>query len=105
MLQVFGSTVCTKVLGDLKKLDERGRKGIFVGYAVNGYRIWDRESKKIYVSRDVTFFGIQNKENENEPTLNVENTLQYVPVDEEINSNSMAYGTRRFNAAFTRALQ
>jgi hypothetical protein len=58
MLQLFGSTVCTKVLGDLKKLDERGRKGIFVGYAANGYRIWDRESKKIYMSRDVKFFGI-----------------------------------------------
>jgi hypothetical protein len=40
------------------------------------------------VSRDVTFFGIQNKENKNEPTLNVENTLQCVFVDEEINQEN-----------------
>jgi hypothetical protein len=38
-LKIFGSEVYTKILGPLKKLDSRSKKGIFVGYNTNGYRI------------------------------------------------------------------
>jgi hypothetical protein len=51
----------------LKKLDSRCKKGIFVGYNTNGYRIWDPNTEKIYVSRDVTFTNkpvILNKQQE-----------------------------------------
>lgn len=54
-LQVFGGKVYTKVLGKLKKLDNRGKEGIFIGYHSNAYRIWDPETRKIYTSHDVVF--------------------------------------------------
>lgn len=52
-LQEFGSIVYTKRLGYLKKLDDRGQKAIFVGYAPNGYRVWNPKTKKVYLSRDI----------------------------------------------------
>ena len=75
LLQIYGSTVYTKILTDLKKLNQRGKKGIFVGYALNGYRIWDEETNQIYVSKDAAFFGIQNEEINNQPIFNVENAI------------------------------
>jgi hypothetical protein len=39
----------------LKKLDSCCKNGIFVGYNTNGCRIWDPNTEKICVSRDVTF--------------------------------------------------
>jgi hypothetical protein len=50
-LKIFGCEVYTKILGPLKKLDSHSKKGIFVGYNTNGYRIWDPNTGK--VSRDV----------------------------------------------------
>ncbi|TXG55684.1 hypothetical protein EZV62_020940 [Acer yangbiense] len=39
------------------KLDPRAKKAIFVGFSegVKGFRLWNSESKKIILSRDVTF--------------------------------------------------
>ena len=54
-LKNFGSEVYTKTLGPLKKLDSRSKKGIFIGYNTNGYRMWDPNTESTYVSRDVTF--------------------------------------------------
>uniref|UniRef100_A0A1B6C2D3 Integrase catalytic domain-containing protein n=2 Tax=Clastoptera arizonana TaxID=38151 RepID=A0A1B6C2D3_9HEMI len=54
-LQVFGSVGYSKILGQLKKLDRRSKKMIFVGYALNGYRMWDGEKRRINISRDVIF--------------------------------------------------
>lgn len=45
-LQVFGSEAYAKVLGPLKKLDSRSKQAIFVGYAANGYRLWDPKKGK-----------------------------------------------------------
>ncbi len=41
-----------------RKWDSRSSKCIFVGYYINskGYRLWDPESRRIHLSRDVTFF-------------------------------------------------
>lgn len=60
-LQIFGSTVYTKNLQYLKKLDDRGQKGIFVGYALNGYRVMNPNTRKIYVSRDIKFTNMFKK--------------------------------------------
>jgi len=57
-LQIFGSTAYAKRLGYLKKLDERSMKLRFVGYALNGYRLWDENKRNIKIYRDVVF--IQN---------------------------------------------
>ncbi|KAI9162078.1 hypothetical protein LWI28_023589 [Acer negundo] len=39
------------------KLDPRAKKAVFVGFSegVKGFRLWNSESKKIILSRDVTF--------------------------------------------------
>jgi len=54
-LQVFGLVAYAKVLGPLKKLDNRSKKFRFVGYAPNGYRLWNEDRRKIIVARDVKF--------------------------------------------------
>lgn len=57
-LRIFGSncfyTVPRKLI---KKLDPRARPAMFVGYSTQskGYKVYDLESRKMIVSRDVTF--------------------------------------------------
>lgn len=65
-LQIFGCDVHAKVLGYLKKLDQRSIKYKFIGYATNGYRLWDEENQKVVVYRDVIFEKkIKSKTTEN----------------------------------------
>ena len=56
--RVFGSK-CFYVLpkNKVKKLDPRAREAIFVGYLENskGYKLWDPDSRRCVMSRDVTF--------------------------------------------------
>lgn len=54
-LQLFGCTAFAKSLVQIKKLDDRCKKLIFVGYTSNGYRLFDSKKRKIIVSRDVVF--------------------------------------------------
>lgn len=53
-----------RTLTSLKKLDDRGKKYIFVGYTPNGYRLYDKERRKIKFSRDVTFAEENKLDNE-----------------------------------------
>lgn len=39
----------------MKKLEKRSKKLMFVGYAPNGYRLWDEIEMKIIITRDVIF--------------------------------------------------
>lgn len=66
-LQIFGCTANAKELGYLKKLDARSKKYIFVGYAVNGYRLFSEEKETIKICRDVVFKDVirSNKETNN----------------------------------------
>ncbi|CAB0007815.1 unnamed protein product [Nesidiocoris tenuis] len=64
-LQIFGSTAYAKNLKHLKKLDDRAKKFIFVGYATNAYRLWDEKKREIIVSRDVHFLDDAAKLPEN----------------------------------------
>ena len=56
--RIFGSK-CFYVVPKhkVKKLDPRAREAIFVGYTLQskGYKLWDIESRKCVLSRDVTF--------------------------------------------------
>ncbi|KAJ1521725.1 hypothetical protein ONE63_003366 [Megalurothrips usitatus] len=54
-LQLFGSVVHAKVTTYLKKLESRAVTGVMVGYAPHGYRIWNPETNKIFISCDVKF--------------------------------------------------
>ncbi|XP_062528652.1 copia protein isoform X2 [Bombyx mori] len=49
----FGSTTYFKINSGLKKLDDRCKKGILVGYVRNGYKIWVEDEQKIIRARDV----------------------------------------------------
>ena len=57
-LKVFG-TLCYFHVPSVKKgkLDERAKKGVFVGYAAEskGYRIYSLNGMKIVITRDVHF--------------------------------------------------
>ena len=57
-LRVFGSKCWYKIPpSKVKKLDERAREAIMIGYADSSkaYKLWDDERKNAVVSRDVTF--------------------------------------------------
>lgn len=55
-LRVFGCTVYVQVPSQKrKKFDDRSKVMVFMGYANNGYRLWDKEQRKITISRDVLF--------------------------------------------------
>lgn len=66
-LQIFDCTAYTKLLTPLKKLDDRCRKYVFVGYAPNGYQLYDKE-RKIIISRDVIFAKKEKEEIKNKLT-------------------------------------
>jgi len=62
-IKVFGSRVQFTVNTKKKKLDERSRFGIHLGYDENNvcYRIWDIEKKRVTLSRDVKFYEEEEK--------------------------------------------
>jgi hypothetical protein len=48
-LKIFGCEVYTKIQGPLIKLDSRSKKGIFVGYNMNGYS--SKYQENVYFQR------------------------------------------------------
>lgn len=57
---VFGCDVFVHVPKELRqKLDAKAWKGTFVGYALNGYCVWDPVKRTIVTARDVDFVEIE----------------------------------------------
>lgn len=57
-LRIFGSNCFYTVpKSKVKKLDARSQKAIFMGYSTQskGYKLWDPQTRRMIVSRDVTF--------------------------------------------------
>ena len=57
-LKVFGCTAYMQIPKELRKRwDAKSKRCIFIGFCVssNGYRLWDPESRRVYLSRDVIF--------------------------------------------------
>lgn len=54
-LKVFGCTVFIHDKNRKSKFDEKSFKGIFVGYAPNGYKIFNPRNNKFIKARDVIF--------------------------------------------------
>lgn len=82
-LHLFGCQAYSKSLGYLKKLDYRTEKFIFVGYSLNGYRLWNENKGKIEIRRDVIFKErkerktlIQDEEKEENPHEDEEKARQ-----------------------------
>ena len=62
-LKVFGCVAFVKVVGGhLKKLEDRSKKMVYFGVedGTKGYRLFDPESRKLRVSRDVVFYESQS---------------------------------------------
>lgn len=54
--RVFGSAAYCHIPKQKRvKLDWKSTKNVMVGYAPNGYRLWDSENRKIVIARDVIF--------------------------------------------------
>ena len=55
-LKVFGSITYARVPKAARpKLDDKAEKTIFIGYKHGGYKLYNSMTKKVIVSRDVTF--------------------------------------------------
>lgn len=55
-LRVFGCAAFSHIpKSKRRKMDARSKKCIMVGYATNGYRLYDISAKKIFISRDIVF--------------------------------------------------
>lgn len=55
LLKVFGSTVYIHNKNRESKFDSKSIKGIFVGYEKNGYKVFDTDTGKFIIARDVIF--------------------------------------------------
>jgi len=64
-IQLFGCNAYVKTLGQIKKLDDRCKKYTLVGYASNGYRLFDTEKEKLIMSRDVIFKATEQGNSKN----------------------------------------
>lgn len=85
-LKIFGCDAYAKVLTYTKKLDERSVKMTFVGYAPNGYRLWNAEKQKICISRDVKF--VEEKVSELKTNCETENCVSLeLSSDDEISED------------------
>ncbi|GKU93614.1 hypothetical protein SLEP1_g7191 [Rubroshorea leprosula] len=55
-LKVFGSVAYAHIPAETRtKLDDRAEKIVFIGYKRGGYKLFNLDTKKVIVSRDVTF--------------------------------------------------
>lgn len=71
-LKLFGCDAFAKNLRYTKKLDERSEKLKFVGYAHNGFRLWDSVKRKVITSRDVKFGDVSRDIRKNESVVQLE---------------------------------
>ena len=103
-LKVFGCIAFLKIPKEIVggKFESRSKRCYFIGYCVNGYKLWCPEEKKFFFGHDVIFlenkfdhksfdnnFWDQNKECET--TLDEENTNQEVQEDIEDNIDYIIY--------------
>ena len=73
-LKIFGCLAYSHVAKDERqKLDFKSNKCIFLGYECNvkGYRLYDVNKKKVFVSRDVIFNEMQNISSQKESNVDV----------------------------------
>lgn len=53
---MFGAIAYAHILAKTRtKLDDRAEKAIFIGYKQGGYKLFNPMTKRVIVSRDVTF--------------------------------------------------
>lgn len=103
-MRVFGAKAWAIILPRNNKLYERSQEVRMVGYAMNGYRLWDPNTNEIIISRDVKFDESQIKyaNNINDEENKIENVLiehddvnKYMPKDTECAPNEVDKETGR----------
>lgn len=56
-LRVFGSTAYNHIPKELrKKLHNRGKKIIMIGYSIGGYKLYDEETGSVVIGRNDIFY-------------------------------------------------
>lgn len=62
-LHIFGEAALILIPKEKrKKLDEKSDEGIFIGYEPNGYRFYNKASKKVVIAKDVVFIDKMDAE-------------------------------------------
>jgi len=78
-LKVFGSITYAHVSKAARsKLDDKAEKTIFIGYKHGGYKVYNPMTKKVIISRDVTF--VEDEEWEWNATTEMDSKKQYIYV-------------------------
>jgi hypothetical protein len=88
-IKLFGCVAYCHVDKEVrKKLDDRSSKMVMIGYANNGYRLWDPMREKVIVAKHVKFF--ENElyfNNQDEEAILQLGSLIYVSFDDPVDSN------------------
>lgn len=85
-LRVFGCQAWMTIIPKQNKIESRAKAVRMIGYCGGGYRVWDPQENKIYISRDIIFDETKvNFENEI-PVTQVENYIEEIS-DCNINEN------------------
>lgn len=91
-LKVFGCVAYAHVNKEhTTKLDMRSRALVMVGYAPNGFRLWDETNRNIVISRDVkfdefTFYFDKDEELKHNDLPSVE-VYHEIPIEPEVNTS------------------
>lgn len=88
-IRVFGCKAYVHIPQEKrKKFDAKSEENVMVGYAPNGYRLWNFRTKKVILSRDVIFVENKYKEDrhENYDTQHTKDQqVRYIEMDSNMN--------------------
>ncbi|KZC15095.1 Copia protein [Dufourea novaeangliae] len=71
-IQLFGSKAYAERLMSTRKLDDRSREYVCVGYGSNCYRLWDKKGREIVYSRDVIFGNTESCDGNKQEAMRLE---------------------------------
>ncbi|EEC81933.1 hypothetical protein OsI_25798 [Oryza sativa Indica Group] len=101
-LRTFGCVAHVKVTAPTKKLDDRSRPMIFVGYepGSKAYRVYDPATRRVHVSRDVVFDEEAQWNWDGEAAANVDSdfTIEYTTVYHPATATPTQTGTEHGGA-------
>jgi hypothetical protein len=80
IIKPFGCKVFVKKLGHLRKLDPRSMELKMIGYAKNGYRLWNNFKRRVEVQRDVIFDTKRYKDFQNSHETNNNSFLRNIEI-------------------------
>ena len=89
-LKIFGCACYPHIPGDERsKLDPKVRRCIFLGYSSESkaYRVYDKERKKIIISRDIVFNESQRSLVEKEQNASSLDSSVELPYTSDVNNN------------------